>query len=40
VEEKKHAEKEGKKTCRMRESNVECMQKDLTMLGLGILIRM
>jgi hypothetical protein len=36
VVEKKHANKEGKSTCR-RKSNVTCMQTCLTMIGLGFL---
>jgi hypothetical protein len=38
VERKKHAEKEGKATCK-RKSNVARRQTSLTMIGLGFLIR-
>jgi hypothetical protein len=38
VARKKHAEKEGKATCK-RKSNVACRKTSLTMIGLGFLIR-
>jgi hypothetical protein len=38
MERKKHAEKEGKTTCK-RESNVAHKHEILTMIGLGILRR-
>jgi hypothetical protein len=38
VARKKHAEKEGKTTCK-RKSNVARRQEILTMIGLGFLIR-